>query len=52
MRQHLLFVTVASLIFAAPIFAQATNLGPATILLQEVEVRSGPSKSFFPTSKL
>lgn len=52
MRQHLILAAFVGVFAAAPVFAQATNLGPATILLQEVEVRSGPSKTFFPTSKL
>jgi len=43
---------LTSLITTYPAVAQATNAGNATILLQEVEVRSGPSKAFFPTSKL
>jgi hypothetical protein len=52
MRRHLLLTALASFIATTPIFAQAFNPGPAKILLQEVEVRSGPSKAFFPTSKL
>jgi hypothetical protein len=52
MRQHILFTTFASLFVTIPAFAQTISPGPATIVLQEVEVRSGPSKTFFPTSKL
>jgi hypothetical protein len=52
MRRQLLLVTFASFFTACPLLAQSPIAGPASILLPEVEVRSGPSKNFFPTSKL
>lgn len=49
MRQPMLLSAVAFLMAAAPAFAQSYA---AVILQKEVEVRSGPSKTFYPTSKL
>ena len=52
MRYHRLIAALAGfLAIAGPAFAQ-TFPAEAVILLPEVEVRSGPSKTFFPTSKL
>jgi uncharacterized protein YgiM (DUF1202 family) len=54
MRQQPLLAAMVGLLAAAlPAFGQApTYPADAVILLNEVEVRSGPSKTFFPTSKL
>ncbi len=49
MRQPMLFSAVFCLLAAAPAFAQSYA---AVILQKDVEVRSGPSKTFYPTSKL
>ncbi len=51
MHKHLVLTAVASLTMAAPVFAQ-TYPAEAVILQNEVEVRSGPSKNFYPTTKL
>jgi len=53
MRQFTLFTaTIGLLATAAPAFGQQSYPAEAIILQSEVEVRSGPSKTFFPTSKL
>jgi hypothetical protein len=52
MRHHRLIAALAGfLAVAGPALAQ-TFPAESAILLPEVEVRSGPSKTFFPTSKL
>lgn len=52
MRQNRIFAALAGLLaVATPAFAQSYP-AEAVILLPEVEVRSGPSKNFFATSKL
>ena len=52
MRQIRLVAVLSCWFVAAPVFAQSGYPGEARILLPEVEVRSGPSKNFFATSKL
>src|SRR5579862_8570310 len=49
MRHLYLLAAVVGLLSAMPAFAQTYS---ATIMQKEVEVRSGPSTTFFPTSKL
>ena len=51
MCRHLFLAFAAGLALATPTFAQ-TYPAEAVILQNEVEVRSGPSKNFYPTSKL
>ncbi|MSU77032.1 MAG: SH3 domain-containing protein [Gemmataceae bacterium] len=43
--------SMTSLVSALPVFAQ-TYPAKAPVVLAEVEVRSGPTKNFYPTSKL
>lgn len=51
MRQQLLLAGIAILALASSALAQ-TYPAEAIILQNEVEVRSGPSKTFYPTTKL
>lgn len=57
MRQSTFIAAMVGLLAAAPAFAQPQlpqqpQYQEAVILQNEIEVRSGPSKNFFPTSKL
>lgn len=49
MRQPIILSALACVLSSAPAFAQTYT---ATIMQKDVEVRSGPSTQFFPTSKL
>ena len=49
--QRTLFTLIISLLSVLPIVAQ-TYPAKAPVVLAEVEVRSGPTKNFYPTSKL
>ena len=51
MRHPLFLSAMIGLCMAAPAFAQV-NPAERTVLQKDVEVRSGPSGNFFPTSKL
>ena len=51
MRHHLFLSALVCCMAAGPAFAQSYP-AKAVILQKDVEVRSGPSKNFFPTSKL
>jgi hypothetical protein len=52
MRRSILLSTMLCLAVAAPTFAQQTFPAKMTIVLKEAEVRSGPSKQYYVTSKL
>lgn len=53
MRRYRMVAALAGLILAGPALAQQQSYpADAIILLPEVEVRSGPSKNFYATSKL
>src|SRR4051794_5256121 len=53
MRRYRLVAALAGLIWAVPAFGQMPTYPAEAIILQpEVEVRSGPSKNFYATSKL